>query len=85
MLINSVLKSAQPYLQGSRVRDVVVGISLIAVELDSGLSGFRTFCERGWGPAVLFFLTCGIWREQIPPLLQNGPSQAPTICSELLA
>lgn len=38
-MIKSVLKSAQPYLQGSKVRDLVVGISLIAVELDSGFVG----------------------------------------------
>ena len=36
MLIQSVLKAASPYLQGRKVKDVVIGISLIAVELDNG-------------------------------------------------
>lgn len=39
MLIESVLKTAQPYLQGRKVRDAVVGISLIAVELDNDSIG----------------------------------------------
>ncbi|KAF1086680.1 hypothetical protein SPSYN_00399 [Sporotomaculum syntrophicum] len=34
MLIEAVLNAAQPYLQDRKVRDAVVGISLIAVELD---------------------------------------------------
>lgn len=36
MLIQSVLKAATPYLQHRKVKDVVIGISLIAVELDNG-------------------------------------------------
>ncbi|AOY76281.1 Rossmann-like domain-containing protein [Clostridium formicaceticum] len=36
MLIESVLRIAQPYLQGRKVRDLVVGVSLMAVELDNG-------------------------------------------------
>ncbi len=39
MLIESVLRAAQPYLQGRKVRDAVIGISLIAVELDNGNIG----------------------------------------------
>ncbi len=39
MLIESVLKAAQPYLLGRKVRDAVVGISLLAVELDNGNIG----------------------------------------------
>jgi uncharacterized protein (DUF4213/DUF364 family) len=39
MLIESVLRSAEPYLQGIKVRDAVVGISLIGVELDNGHVG----------------------------------------------
>lgn len=55
MLINSVLKSAQPYLQGSRVRDVVVGISLIAVELDSGFIGVSYVLREGLGAGCSIF------------------------------
>lgn len=47
MMINSVLKSAWPYLQGSKVRDLVVGISLIAVELDSGFVGVSYVLREG--------------------------------------
>jgi len=39
MLMEAVLKAAQPYLQDRTVRDAVVGISLSAVELDDGNIG----------------------------------------------
>ena len=39
MLIESVLAAAQPFLQGAVVRDAVIGISLLAVELDNGNIG----------------------------------------------
>lgn len=39
MLIESVLESAEPYLALTKVEDVVIGLSLIAVELDSGHIG----------------------------------------------
>jgi len=35
VLIEAVLKAAQPYLKGRKVQDAVVGISLLAVELDN--------------------------------------------------
>ena len=39
MLTETVLNTAQPYLRGCKVRDAVVGISLLAVELDNGNIG----------------------------------------------
>ncbi len=39
MLTKAVLNAAQPYLQGRKVRDAVVGISLMAVELDDANVG----------------------------------------------
>lgn len=39
MLISNVLEAAKPYLEGRRIRDAVVGLSLIAVELDNGNVG----------------------------------------------
>lgn len=39
MLIKSGLKAAQPYLENRKIRDVVIGISLIGVELDNGNVG----------------------------------------------
>jgi len=39
MLIESVLHAAEAYLQGKTVRDLVVGISLLAVELEDGQVG----------------------------------------------
>jgi len=39
MIVERVLGAAQPYLHGRVVRDAVVGISLIAVELDNGNVG----------------------------------------------
>jgi hypothetical protein len=39
VLTEAVLKTAQPYLQGRKVRDAVIGISLIGVELDNGSVG----------------------------------------------
>ncbi len=39
LMIESVLRAAEAYLQGKKVRDLVVGISLLAVELDDGQVG----------------------------------------------
>lgn len=39
MLIESVLAAAQPYLQGKKVQDMSIGISLLAVELNDGSIG----------------------------------------------
>lgn len=39
MLVQSVLNAARPYLEGRKVKDAVIGISLIAVELDNGHVG----------------------------------------------
>ncbi len=47
MFIKSVLKSAYPYLHGRKVQDVVVGISLIAVELDNGFIGVSYVLREG--------------------------------------
>ncbi len=47
MLLKSVLRSARPYLQGLKVQDAVVGISLIAVELDNGFIGVSYVLREG--------------------------------------
>lgn len=39
MIISKVLEAAQPFLEGRTVKDLVVGLSLIAVELDNGNVG----------------------------------------------
>lgn len=47
MFIKSVLKNAHPYLRGRKVQDAVVGISLIAVELDNGFIGVSYVLREG--------------------------------------
>jgi hypothetical protein len=39
MIINKVLQAAKPYLEGRTIQDTVVGLSLIAVQLDNGNIG----------------------------------------------
>lgn len=47
MLVKSVLRSARPYLKGLTVQDAVVGISLIAVELNNGFIGVSYVLREG--------------------------------------
>ena len=39
MVINKVLEAAKPYLEGRIIKDVVIGLSLIAIQLDNGNVG----------------------------------------------
>ena len=39
MLMNDIQKQAMPYLKGRAIQDLVVGVSLIAVQLDDGSIG----------------------------------------------
>ena len=47
MIMKRVLKAAQPYLEGRTVRDLVIGISLIAAELDNGNIGVSYVLREG--------------------------------------
>lgn len=47
MIIESVLREAKPYLQGRTVKDAVIGISLIGVELDNGSVGVSYVLREG--------------------------------------
>ncbi|HOB28752.1 MAG: DUF364 domain-containing protein [Dethiobacteria bacterium] len=47
MIIESVLRSARPYLQGRKVKDVVIGLSLLAAELDNGYIGVSYVLREG--------------------------------------
>lgn len=47
MIIESVLKSARPYMQGRKVKDAVIGLSLVAVELDNGHIGVSYVLREG--------------------------------------
>lgn len=38
-MIETVIRAAEPYLRGRTIRDAVIGISLVAVELDNGHIG----------------------------------------------
>lgn len=52
---NKVLKSAEPYLEGLVVKDLVVGISLIAAQLDNGNVGVSYVLRYGLPPECSAF------------------------------
>lgn len=39
MIINKVLEAAKPYLEGRTIKDAVIGLSLMAIQLDNGNVG----------------------------------------------
>lgn len=47
MIIQSVLRQAKPYLQDRKIKDAVIGISLMAVELDNGSVGVSYVLREG--------------------------------------
>lgn len=47
MIMKTVLEKAQPYLQGRTVQDAVIGLSLLAVELDNGFIGVSYILRKG--------------------------------------
>ncbi|NLA12061.1 MAG: DUF364 domain-containing protein [Firmicutes bacterium] len=47
MIMEKVLEKAQPYLEGRTVQDAVIGLSLIAVELDNGSIGVSYVLRKG--------------------------------------
>lgn len=47
MIMKTVLEKARPYLQGRTVRDAVIGLSLLAVELDNGFIGLSYILRKG--------------------------------------
>lgn len=55
MLMESVLQAARPYLAGRSVRDAVIGVSLIAVELDNGEVGVTYVLREDLGAGCSIF------------------------------
>lgn len=47
MIMETVLEKARPYLRGWTVRDAVIGLSLLAVELDNGFIGLSYILRKG--------------------------------------
>lgn len=47
MIMEKVLEKAQPYLEGRTVKDAVIGLSLIVVELDNGFIGVSYVLRKG--------------------------------------
>ena len=52
---HSILQAAKPYLEGLTVRDLVVGISLIAVQLSNGAVGVSYVLRYGLPPECAAF------------------------------
>ena len=55
MIINKVIKAAEPYLDGRWVKDLVVGLSLIGVELDNGQIGIAYMSRENLPPGCSVF------------------------------
>ncbi|MGI6642898.1 MAG: Rossmann-like domain-containing protein [Bacillota bacterium] len=55
MVLESVLRSAQPCLAGRKIRDAVIGISLLAIELDNGHIGVSYILREDLDPGCSNF------------------------------
>ena len=62
MIIDKVLKTAEPYLEGRIIKDFVVGLALIGVELDNGSIGVSYTLRENLPQVVLLFLCTGYYR-----------------------
>jgi uncharacterized protein len=87
MLITKILEKAQPFLTGRKVRDLVIGISLMAVELDNGFLGVSYVLREGlksgcsifpYGQKVIGEEACSIaeWTESGKDNVQRGIAMA---------
>lgn len=80
MIIDKVLKAAEPYLNERTIKDLVIGLSLIGVELDNGHIGLAYMLRENLPPGCSVFSFAqeliGQNANKIAELLRNGEDDA---------